>query len=165
MIRDILKQELKPNEKKWLALSIARVIVADKKVLKDEIKYLKDAVTFLETKEELEQVLDFVKKLTVPELKPLNINLKLGTMMLIYVIRAMVRNTKILEVEFRELISMGKKLSIPAPMIKAILKWALELSELNQQEYAFYEWAEHPDKKPQTEERLGVFNDLLAFEG
>lgn len=141
MIRSILFEQLEEEQKRWVALAIATVIVADKIVTEDEVRHLKDALSFLSSKEEMTRVVEFVKQKSVPPLKPLTVNLKLAVMIWIYILKAITNDGKLSPSEVGALTDLAQKLKIPSDLMKEILAWATEVAKLHKQEYLFYERA------------------------
>ena len=131
MIRQQLVRDLSSDEKKWLALAIATLIISDEHVTEDEMQHLKDAWTFLETKQEIERLVHYVRQRKVPPLKPLIIDRKHAVMIFLYLIRTVVSDGQLREGEFKELEEMALRLGIFGDLKEELLTWALDFSKLN----------------------------------
>ena len=71
-------------EKNWFASSIAGMIVADGRADQTELQFLKEAINFLDNKEEINQIMAIVKNGMPPDLSPLDIDSKQAFLMLKY---------------------------------------------------------------------------------
>ena len=77
-------------EKKWFALSIAGMVVADGRTDQSEMSFLREAINFLPEKEEINNTMAVIKECKTPELGPLNIDPKQAFLMLKYLAQLMV---------------------------------------------------------------------------
>ena len=80
-------EEMSPEQKFWFASSIAGMVVADGQAVATELVFLKDAINFLENKEEIDKIMNIVKQGVLPELKPIEIEPKQAFLILKYFVR------------------------------------------------------------------------------
>ena len=77
-------EHMSSAEKNWFASSIAGMIVADGRADQTELEFLKEAINFLDNKDEISKIMTIVKSGTLPELSPLEIDSKQAFLMLKY---------------------------------------------------------------------------------
>ena len=66
--------KMSTKQKYWFASAIAGMIVADGNTDKKELDFLRDAINFLESKEEIDKIMDIVRGGLSPELDKLDID-------------------------------------------------------------------------------------------
>ena len=69
-------EEMSAEEKLWFAYSIAGMVVADGHTDPSEMNFLRDAINFLQDKEEINKIMVVIKEGKIPEMKPLDIDPK-----------------------------------------------------------------------------------------
>ena len=103
-------EKMSTEEKNWFASAIAGMIVADGHTDKKEIDSLRDAINFLESKSEIDKIMDIVKKGQQPNLKKLDIDSDQSFLILRYLIILMAVDSVCSEKEIKFLFKIGKQL-------------------------------------------------------
>ena len=83
-------EEMSAEEKQWFANSIAGMVVADGHADKSEMVFLREAINFLDDKDEINKLMLIIKNGKAPELSPLDIDPKQAFLMLKYLAQLMV---------------------------------------------------------------------------
>ena len=104
-------EEMSSEQKFWFASSIAGMVVADGQAVATELVFLKEAINFLENKEEIDKIMNIVKQGTLPELKPIEIDPKQAFLILKYLAQLMVVDSNLSSHEISFFLSTGKLLS------------------------------------------------------
>ena len=122
-------EEMSSEEKLWFASSIAGMVVADGHAVPTELVFLREAINFLENKDDIEKIMKIVKVGTVPDLKPIQIDPKQAFLMLKYLAQLMVVDSDLSSREIRFFISLGKLLSFSDGILTKLWKSARSLLE------------------------------------
>ena len=83
-------EEMSAEEKQWFANSIAGMVVADGHADQSEMVFLREAINFLDDKDEIDKLMVIIKNGKPPELSPLDIDPKQAFLMLKYLAQLMV---------------------------------------------------------------------------
>ena len=122
-------EHMSSAEKNWFASSIAGMIVADGRADETELEFLKDAINFLDNKEEINQIMAIVKNGTLPDLSPLKIDSKQAFLMLKYLAQLMVADSDLSSKEIKFFLSTGKFLGFSDEILTKFWKSARSLLE------------------------------------
>ncbi|HIG76370.1 MAG TPA: DUF2225 domain-containing protein, partial [Candidatus Lambdaproteobacteria bacterium] len=82
--------EMSAEEKMWFANSIAGMVVADGHADQSEMSFLREAINFMDDKDEIDKLMVIIKNGNPPELGPLDIDPKQAFLMLKYLAQLMV---------------------------------------------------------------------------
>ena len=116
-------------EKNWFASSIAGMIVADGRADQTELEFLKEAINFLDNKEEISQIMAIVKNGKPPELSPLEIDSKQAFLMLKYLAQLMVADSDLSSKEIEYFLLTGRFLGFSDEILAKFWKSARSLLE------------------------------------
>ena len=122
-------EEMSSEQKFWFASSIAGMVVADGQAVATELVFLKDAINFLENKEDIDKIMNIVKQGTLPELEPIEIDPKQSFLMLKYLAQLMVVDSNLSSHEISFFLSTGKLLSFNDVILTKLWKSARSLLE------------------------------------
>ena len=105
------------EQKLWFATVIAGMVGADGHAEKHELDYLKEAIKFLESKEDIEKIIAMVKDLehgVHPKLDKIAIDNKHGFLILKYLAQIMVADSDLSPKELRFFLQAGNLLGFSA---------------------------------------------------
>ena len=122
-------EHMSSAEKNWFASSIAGMIVADGRADETELEFLKEAINFLDNKEEINQIMAIVKNGTLPELSPLEIDSKQAFLILKYLAQLMVADSDLSSKEIEFFLLIGKFLGFSNEILSKFWKSARSLLE------------------------------------
>ncbi len=122
-------EEMSSEERFWFASSIAGMVVADGQAVATELVFLREAINFLENKEEIDKIMNIVKQGTVPDLKQIDIDPKQSFLMLKYLAQLMVVDSNLSSHEISFFLSTGKLLSFSNEILTKLWKSARSLLE------------------------------------
>ena len=122
-------EHMSSAEKNWFASSIAGMIVADGRADQTELEFLKEAINFLDNKDEISQIMAIVKSGTLPELSPLEIDSKQAFLMLKYLAQLMVADSDLSSKEIEFFLVTGKFLGFSDEILSKFWKSARSLLE------------------------------------
>ena len=122
-------EHMSSSEKNWFASSIAGMIVADGHADQTELDFLKEAINFLDNKEEISQIMAIIKNGNLPELSPLEIDPKQAFLMLKYLSQLMVADSDLSSKEIEFFISTGRFLGFSNEILAKFWKSARSLLE------------------------------------
>ena len=122
-------EHMSSAEKNWFASSIAGMIVADGRADQTELEFLKEAINFLDNKEEISQIMAIVKNGTPPELSPLEIDSKQAFLMLKYLSQLMVADSDLSSKEIEYFLITGRLLGFSNEILAKFWKSARSLLE------------------------------------
>ena len=97
-------------EKRWFACSIAGMVVADGRTDKSEMEFLKEAINFLDDKDEVNNIMKVIKEGKIPEMGSLEIDPKQSFLMLKYLAQLMVADSDLATKEISFFLLSGKLL-------------------------------------------------------
>tara|TARA_B100000700_G_C15044946_1_gene857398 strand:+ start:421 stop:1977 length:1557 start_codon:yes stop_codon:yes gene_type:complete len=121
--------EMSSEEKFWFASSIAGMVVADGQAVATELVFLRDAINFLENKDEIEKIMKIVKLGTLPNLKQIDIDPKQAFLMLKYLAQLMVVDSNLSSHEISFFLLTGKLLNFNDAILTKLWKSARSLLE------------------------------------
>jgi len=122
-------EHMSSAEKNWFASSIAGMIVADGRADETELEFLKEAINFLDNKDEISKIMAIVKSGTLPELGPLEIDSKQAFLMLKYLAQLMVADSDLSSKEIEFFLLTGKFLGFSNGILSKFWKSARSLLE------------------------------------
>jgi uncharacterized tellurite resistance protein B-like protein len=122
-------EHMSSAEKNWFASSIAGMIVADGRADQTELEFLKEAINFLDNKEEISKIMAIVKNGTPPELNPLEIDSKQAFLMLKYLAQLMVADSDLSSKEIEYFLLTGRFLGFNNEILAKFWKSARSLLE------------------------------------
>lgn len=116
-------QTLPPDAKKWLAHAIAGMICADGVVDKSEMEYLREAINFLENVDEINVLVEIVKKKEKPVLQILKIDRKPAFQLLSHLARLSIVDGHLSQPEVEFLKYAGSRLGFSSDFCLEVGKW------------------------------------------
>jgi len=122
-------EHMSSTEKNWFASSIAGMIVADGHADQTELEFLKEAINFLDNKEEITQIMAIIKNGNLPELSPLEIDPKQAFLMLKYLSQLMVADSDLSSKEIEFFLSTGRFLGFSNEILAKFWKSSRSLLE------------------------------------
>lgn len=122
-------EHMSSTEKNWFASSIAGMIVADGHADQTELDFLKEAINFLDKKEEITQIMAIIKNGILPELSPLEIDPKQAFLMLKYLSQLMVADSDLSSKEIEFFLLTGRFLGFNNEILAKFWKSARSLLE------------------------------------
>jgi len=122
-------EEMSAEEKKWFANSIAAMVVADGHADKSEMVFLREAINFLDDKDEIEKLMVIIKDGKAPELRSLDIDPKQAFLMLKYLAQLMVADADLSQKEISFFLLTGKMLGFNNEILAKLWKSARFLLE------------------------------------
>ena len=121
--------EMSAEEKKWFAESIAAMVVADGHTDQSEMVFLREAINFLDDKDEIDKLMVIIKNGKAPELSPLDIDPKQAFLMLKYLAQLMVADADLSPKEIGYFLLAGRSLSFNNEILNKLWKSARALLE------------------------------------
>jgi hypothetical protein len=122
-------EEMSSAEKKWFAHSIAGMVVADGRADQSEMNFLREAINFMEDKEEVSKIMNVIKEGKTPEMSPLAIDPKQAFLMLKYLAQLMVADAHLDTKEIRFFLLSGRLLGFNNEILTKFWKSARALLE------------------------------------
>ena len=122
-------EEMSSEEKKWFAHSIAGMVVADGRADQSEMKFLREAINFLDDKDEINKLMAIIKNAKPPEMSPLDIEPKQAFLMLKYLAQLMVADSDLATKEISFFLLTGKLLGFNNEILTKLWKSARSLLE------------------------------------
>ncbi len=122
-------EEMSSEEKKWFAHSIAGMVVADGRTDQSEMKFLREAINFLDDKDEINKLMVIIKDGKAPELSSLDIDPKQAFLMLKYLAQLMVADSDLATKEISFFLLTGKLLGFNNEILTKLWKSARSLLE------------------------------------
>lgn len=125
MIDKNLGSALSPRASKWFAYAIAGMICADGVVDEEELVFLKQTINFLSDVDEINGLIEMVKKRELPDLQQLNeVNRKTAFQMLKGISRIAITDSRVAKSEEKFLKYAGKQLGFENHFIDRLIRWA-----------------------------------------
>ncbi len=121
--------EMSAEEKMWFANSIAGMVVADGHADQSEMVFLREAINFLDDKDEIDKLMVIIKNGNPPELAPLEIDPKQAFLMLKYLAQLMVADADLSPKEISYFLLAGRSLSFNNEILTKLWKSARSLLE------------------------------------
>ena len=103
--------KMSTKEKYWFASAIAGMIVADGHTDKKELDSLRDAINFLESKEEIDRLMDIVRQGRSPDLSKLDIDSDQSFLILRYLVVLMAIDSECSQKEIKFLLKIAELLN------------------------------------------------------
>jgi len=122
-------EEMSAEEKQWFANSIAGMVVADGHADQSEMVFLREAINFLDDKDEIDKLMVIIKNGKAPELSPLDIDPKQAFLMLKYLAQLMVADADLSPKEISYFLLAGRSLSFNNEILTKLWKSARSLLE------------------------------------
>ncbi len=130
---DFEVSSISPEAKKWFSHAIAGIICADKQVDDSELKYLKEAISFLDDPEEIQKLVAMVKQKALPELSILKLDREPAFFMLRHLTCITVSDGKLASSEGQFLKKIGLRLGFEIPFINELIQWAKQQALLDKE--------------------------------
>ena len=115
----------------WVVNAIANIVVADGIIEKHEFVALQEAIGLLENKEEINALMDRVKKKEIIEIKTIRIIDDLAIKVFFYLAAIAVIDGELKKSEAEMLKKCGLCMGLDDDLIKAVIEWTLKQMEIN----------------------------------
>ena len=115
----------------WVVNAIANIVVADGIIEKHEFVALQEAIGLLENKEEINALMDRVKKKEIIEIKTIRIIDELAIKVFFYLAAIAVIDGELKKSEAEMLKKCGLCMGLDDDLIKAVIQWTLNQMEIN----------------------------------
>ena len=115
----------------WVVNAIANIVVADGIIEKHEFLALQEAIGLLENKEEINALMDRVKKKEIIEIKTIRIIDELAIKVFFYLAAIAVIDGELKKSEAAMLKKCGLCMGLDDDLIKAVIQWTLKQMEIN----------------------------------
>ena len=115
----------------WVVNAIANIVVADGIIEKHEFVALQEAIGLLENKEEINALMDRVKKKEIIEIKTIRIIDDLAIKVFFYLAAIAVIDGELKKSEAEMLKKCGLCMGLDDDLIKAVIQWTLKQMEIN----------------------------------
>jgi len=132
---------LSPEAKQWLASAIAGMICADGQVDDKELGFLREVIQFLDTAEEINKMINLVKKREKPVLRVLKVDHRKSYDMMKLLTSLSAQDDRLARSEAKFLKYAGAKLGYEPSFINSMMKWALKEIEVSRMEHELWETA------------------------
>ena len=104
-------EKMSPEQKFWFASAIAGMIVADGRNDRKELNSLRDAINFLESREEIDEIMNIVKQGHCPDLVSLDIDTDQSYLILRHLIMLMAVDSVCSQKEIKFFLRIGELLN------------------------------------------------------
>ena len=115
----------------WVVNAIANIVVADGIIEKHEFVALQEAIGLLENKEEINALMDRVKKKEIIEIKTIRIIDELAIKVFFYLAAIAVIDGELKRSEAEMLKKCGLCMGLDDDLIRAVIQWTLKQMEIN----------------------------------
>ena len=115
----------------WVVNAIANIVIADGIIEKHEFVALQEAIGLLENKEEINALMDRVKKKEIIDIKSISINDELAIKIFFYLAAIAVIDGELKKSEAEMLKKCGLCMGLDDDLIKAVIQWTLKQMEIN----------------------------------
>ncbi len=122
-------EEMSAEEKQWFANTIAGMVVADGHADQSEMVFLREAINFLDDKDEIDKLMVIIKDGKTPELSSLDIDPKQAFLMLKYLAQLMVADADLSPKEIGYFLLAGRLLGFNNEILTKLWKSARALLE------------------------------------
>ena len=126
-----LVESLPPPVKIWFAYAVAGVITADGVVTETELDFLRETINFLDSVDDINQVVGVVKNKERPVLQKLNTDPDTAAMILIHLAGIAITDGKLDDTEVDFFKYVGKKLGFEWTFAEEVLEWGKENLKVN----------------------------------
>ena len=117
----------------WVVNAIANIVVADGIIEKHEFVALQEAIGLLENKEEINALMDRVKKKEIIEIKTIRIIDELAIKVFFYLAAIAVIDGELKKSEAEMLKKCGLCMGLDDDLIRAVIQWTLKQMEINRE--------------------------------
>lgn len=117
-------EKLSSEVKTWFASAIVGMISADGAVTDDEVTYLREAIDFMDNVEDINRIVEMVKKRETPPLQNLNLDILIARSMLFYIADIAVTDGSLSQREVNYFKYMVNKVGIEDSFSMKIITWA-----------------------------------------
>ncbi len=126
-----ITESLPPSVKHWFARAVVGMITADGVVTENELAYLRETIGFLESKDEINKIVDMVKHKERPTLETLKTDPKVATKMLMHLATIAITDDKISQSEIDYFRYVGKKMGFDPRFSSDVIEWGKAYIQLN----------------------------------
>ncbi|MBF0238018.1 MAG: hypothetical protein HQM12_09955 [SAR324 cluster bacterium] len=123
-MESLLNEDMPANAKNWIAHAIAGMAIADGHVDSSELVFLKEAMSFLNDRESINEILTFVKQGKVPELPAISLDKNAAFSILKHLTQIAIIDEDLHENETSFLHSAGEILGFPPSITEKFLSIA-----------------------------------------
>jgi uncharacterized tellurite resistance protein B-like protein len=116
--------KLPPEMKFWFANAIVGMISADGAVTDDEVGFLREAIDFLDNVEDINRIVEMVKKRETPPLQNTNVDILIARSMLFYIADIAVIDGSLSQREVNYFKYIGNKVGIDDTYSLKVIGWA-----------------------------------------
>ncbi len=113
---------LSKKEKQWLAKAVAGMICADGRVDSTEMRFLKEAISFLDDRKDIGNLLEMVKKRKMPDLMEIDIDSKQSLEILRLLAAISIADGRLSPSEVTYFKQVGNLMKVPETILHRILK-------------------------------------------
>ena len=115
----------------WVVNAIASIVVVDGIVEKHEFMALQEAISFLESKDEIHKLMEKVKERQLDEIVPIKIKPDLSVKIFFYLAAIAIIDGNLKKSEQELLKKCGKCLGIERDVESAVIRWSINQLEVN----------------------------------
>ncbi len=116
-------ESLPYEAKVWTAKAIAGVIIADDILKKEELKIFKEVIGFLEDPKLVNQIVNQVKKRSLPEPEMLKIDRETAVKIIMTLTHTALVDTELTQQEIDYVLAAGKKIGLSKKYTMRIIDW------------------------------------------
>lgn len=117
-------EKLSSEMKTWFANAIVGMISADGAVSDDEVPFLREAIDFMDNVEDINRIVEMVKKRETPPLQNTTVDTQIARAMLFYIADIAVTDGSLSQREVNYFKYMGNKIGIDDTFSLKIIAWA-----------------------------------------
>ena len=132
---------LSSEAKRWLASAIAGIISADGQVNDTELEFLRGVIQFLDTADEINHMVNLVKKREKPVLRILKLDTRNSYNIMKLLTSLSAQDDRLAQSEANFLKYAGAKLGYESNFITQMMKWAIKEMEVSKMESDMWESA------------------------
>ena len=115
----------------WIVNAIGSLVVADGIVEAHEFIALREAIGMLDTREEIENMLEMIKQRKLFTVDDISVPLETASGIFFYLASIAVVDGSMKRVEGDLLKSLGPKLGLPNEFVRSVMRWAMRQMEHN----------------------------------
>lgn len=124
-------ESLPYEAKVWTAKAIAGVIIADDILKKEELKIFKEVIGFLEDPKLVNQIVNQVKKRSLPEPEMLKIDRETAVKIIMTLTHTALVDTELTQQEIDYVLAAGKKIGLSKKYTMRIIDWNQNFVQLS----------------------------------
>lgn len=132
----------------WVVNAIASLVIVDQVVEPHEVIALQEAISLLDSKNEIENMMEMVKQKKMLDIEDISMGITDAGEIYFYLASIAVIDGKMKKVEAEFLKSLGDKLGLHVDFQRAVLKWSISQMEINRA------WNQEQLNQTQEKERL-----------